>query len=116
MSIASRSAKGSVFKVHVPGAPAQATPPVFNTQAINSGVFKALTGLSVLIIDDEASVRESTSAALRLYGVNIDVADGWEQARAISQHLGPTLDAVISGYRLSTEKTASMLSTNWSRW
>lgn len=104
LTTASRPAKGSVFKVRVPGAPAQATPLVFNTQAINSGVFKALTGLRVLVIDDEASVRDSTSAALRFYGLNVDVADGWEQAREICQHLGPRLDAVISDYRLCNGK------------
>ncbi len=95
-TMASRPAKGSVFKVRVPAAPAASAPPAFNAQAINSGVFRALTGLHVLVIDDEASVRESTSAALLLYGLNVDVADGWQQARDICQRLGPRLDAVIS--------------------
>ncbi len=104
LSMDSRPGRGSVFKVRSAGArPGEPTIGP-NTQAINSGVYRALTGLKVLVIDDEASVRESTSAALRLYGLNVEVADGWEQARETCRRMEGGLDAVISDYRLCHSK------------
>jgi CheY-like chemotaxis protein len=60
----------------------------------------SLTGLSVLVVDDEETVRTSTAAALRLYGFRVEVADGLAQAIATAERLGSKLDALITDFRL----------------
>jgi signal transduction histidine kinase/CheY-like chemotaxis protein len=104
LHVHSRPGHGSVFKLVVPAAPVQAASEVTNPLAHNSGVFGALTGLHVLVVDDEATVRASTAAALKLYGLQVEVADGMAQAREVATRLGPKLDAVITDYRLCNGK------------
>ncbi len=105
LHVHSRIGKGSVFKLAMPSAPGQLDAPASeHPQALNSGVFRALTGLNVLVVDDEAPVRASTAAALKLYGLQVEVADGLAQAREVATRLGPQLDAVITDYRLCNGK------------
>ena len=98
--VASRVGHGSVFKVMLKRASPQVTLPTFQARAVSSGVFRALTGLRVLVIDDEASVRESTAAALRLYGLQVEVADGLASAKEVAIRMEGRIDAVITDYRL----------------
>ena len=100
VAVASRMGQGSVFKVTLHSASTGVMAPAFQTQAISSGVFRALTGLRVLVIDDEASVRESTSEALRLYGLQVELADGLASAHEVLTRLNGRIDAVITDYRL----------------
>ncbi len=102
--VASCTGRGSVFKVQMRRVKKPADLPSFQTRAVSSGVFRALTGLRVLVIDDEASVRESTSAALRLYGLQVEVADGLASAREAAIRLEGRIDAVITDYRLCKGK------------
>ena len=104
LAVASHSGRGSVFKIQMPAAARQIEKPLFQTQSVSSGVFRALTGLHVLVIDDEADVRESTTAALRLYGLQVEVADGLARACEIASRLGDQLGAVITDYRLCNGK------------
>ena len=91
---------GTVFKLKLYRAPRSAAVRETNFQSINSGVFRALTGLRVLVVDDEVTVRESTAAALRLYGLQVELADSLEQAHAVAAQWGDRLDALITDYRL----------------
>ena len=98
--VGSKVGKGSVFKIQLAQTSQREALPSFGARAISSGVFRALTGLRVLVIDDEASVRNSTSAALRLYGLQVEVADGLASARELVLALDGGIDALITDYRL----------------
>ena len=102
LEVFSRPGKGTVFKLRVAQCvPIAMTAPV-NFQSINSGVFRALAGTCVLVVDDEEKVRESTANALRLYGIQVELAEGAEQALAVAARLGHALHAAIIDYRLSS--------------
>jgi CheY-like chemotaxis protein len=58
----------------------------------------------VLVIDDEENVRISTAAALRQYGLQVEMADGLDQAQAMAARLGPRLNAIISDFRLRSNE------------
>ncbi len=98
--VQSRPGRGTVFKLRLQAAPRAVAQLETNFQSINSGVFRALTGMRILVVDDEVSVRESTAAALRLYGLQVELADSLEQATAVASRWGNQLDALITDYRL----------------
>ena len=100
VAVYSRPGRGTVFKLSLDAAPKAALQRETNFQSINSGVFRALTGMRVLVVDDELAVRESTAAALRLYGLQVELADSLEQAIAAAGQWGDKLDALITDYRL----------------
>ncbi len=100
LSVQSKLMHGTVFKVCVPSAPAQAKHLPSSTLEAASGTFRAMDGLTVLVIDDEENVRISTAAALRHYGLQVEMADGLEQAQNLAAQLGPKLSAVICDFRL----------------
>lgn len=102
LRVASKPGRGSVFKLLLPACTPAQLPQV--PAASRSSAFRALTGLRVLVVDDEATVRDSTSAALRLYGLQVEVADGMAQARGVVQRLNGSLDALITDYRLCNGK------------
>ena len=65
-----------------------------------------------MVVDDEATVRESTARALCEYGLVIEKVDGMEQARGRVKQLiknGTKLDAVISDFRLRNHENGITL-------
>ena len=100
VQVRSRVGRGSVFKLSLDAAPVSTSQPETNLQTINSGIFRALTGMRILVVDDELAVRESTAAALRLYGLQVELADSLQQAQVIAAQWGDRLDALITDYRL----------------
>ena len=100
VQVRSRVGRGSVFKLSLDAAPVSISQPETNLQTINSGIFRALTGMRILVVDDELAVRESTAAALRLYGLQVELADSLQQAQVIAAQWGDRLDALITDYRL----------------
>jgi signal transduction histidine kinase len=98
--VQSRPGRGTVFKLLVPVSASQVeTLPRIQTGMTSAG-FRALASMRVLVIDDEENVRVSTAAALRQYGLHVEVADGRELALQLAQQLGPKLDVIISDFRL----------------
>lgn len=94
--------KGTVFKLCLPQALAQPRQ-VTELAPLQLPAVYALSGLRVLVIDDEEAVRNSTSAALQQHGMQVDVADGLVQARALAlekRDAGQRFDVIISDFRL----------------
>jgi signal transduction histidine kinase len=109
----SHQGSGSVFKVRVPATAVRPYAGYVSTELpltpmtpmtpVTPISFRQWQNLRVLVVDDEEEVRESTSVALRLHGIQVEMADGLMQAEQTVQALrgaGLTLDAVITDFRL----------------
>jgi signal transduction histidine kinase/ActR/RegA family two-component response regulator len=102
LAVQSKSGRGTVFKLLLPSA--QAKPLHASPLETASGTFRALSSLTVLVIDDEENVRISTAAALRQYGLQVETADGLAQAQAVAAQLGAGLNAIICDFRLRNQE------------
>ncbi|MDB5963651.1 MAG: hybrid sensor histidine kinase/response regulator, partial [Polaromonas sp.] len=102
LEVLSRPGRGTVFKLQLPRSVALgAVAAAGSDGTIGSTTARwSLAGLCVLVVDDEETVRTSTAAALRLYGFQVEVADGLPQAVAVGERLGGKLDALITDFRL----------------
>jgi signal transduction histidine kinase len=101
IELSSISGKGSRFSVTVPLAPtlsefasAPTAPP-----AIDS----AFAGKLIVVIDDNALVRESMAGLLRTWNCDVVVADCYRAARACLAADGRAPDLIISDYHLSDD-------------
>lgn len=103
VQVHSRPGRGTVFKFLLPRAAVQADK-MLPLAGEGSKVPSPLSRLRVLVVDDEETVRSSTAAALRLYGLQVEVADGLAQARQIAAAPGHQLDALITDFRLRNEE------------
>jgi len=104
IDVRSVSGRGSVFSVEVPRAKeTRASPPV----DLTSGVEEILKGSSVLIVDDDALVREALAGLMNHWGCNVMIAADGEQALAAVSQSGRPLDAVLCDYRLPGGETGS---------
>ncbi len=104
LSVQSKSGRGTVFKLLLPSAPAQAKPMQAHPLESASGSFRALSSLTVLVIDDEENVRLSTAEALRQYGLQVETADGLAQAQSVAVDLGERLNVIVSDFRLREQE------------
>ncbi len=102
--VQSRMARGTVFKVLVSATVSQHKLAAPSIPESSSSAMRVLAGMAVLVVDDEENVRTSTAAALQLYGLDVKLADGVEQATQIAQNLGPTLGALITDFRLRSQE------------
>ncbi|OYY96144.1 MAG: hybrid sensor histidine kinase/response regulator [Polaromonas sp. 28-63-22] len=111
VQVQSRPARGTVFKLLLPRADLQASAPPPQAGMSRARAPWAMGSLRVLVVDDEETVRTSTAAALRLYGLQVDVADGLQQARDIAARLGDGLAALITDFRLRNEEDGIEVAT-----
>ena len=103
VQVHSRPGRGTVFRLLLPRAAANAEKTLPHAGE-GSKAASPLLPLRVLVVDDEETVRTSTAAALRLYGLQVDVADSLFQAREIAARPGHRLDALITDFRLRNEE------------
>ena len=103
MQVRSRPGRGTVFRLLLPPADANAENTSLEAREGSKAASLRLP-LHVLVVDDEETVRTSTAAALRLYGLHVDVADSLFQAREIAARPGHRLDALITDFRLRNEE------------
>jgi two-component system, sensor histidine kinase len=90
--------QGSIFSIAVPSgysAPASATTPKNSKQQI-----KGLRGRSVIVLDDDQTVREAMQLLLSDWGCNVIAAATLDDAIAQLQQSPRKLDMIIADYRL----------------
>jgi PAS domain S-box-containing protein len=75
---------GSTFTIRLPAIVEETLCPVAETPTLPSN-----TGMRVLVVDDDADVRESTALLLELNGYEVKVADSGEQAIALTGAFHP---------------------------
>jgi signal transduction histidine kinase/CheY-like chemotaxis protein len=110
VQVHSRPGRGTVFRLLLQRAAVQVEKPLLDTGEGSKSALP-LARLNVLVVDDEETVRSSTAAALRLYGLQVEVADGLAQAREIAARPGHRLDALITDFRLRDEEDGIQLAT-----
>ncbi len=100
LTVYSKIGRGTVFKLSAPLAdPQPGQEPMVSL--INSlKTANRLTGKHVLVVDDEENVRSSTAAVLRLNGMQVETAEGIQQALEIAFRPKQQLDVIISDLRL----------------
>ncbi len=95
VTVDSEPGVGSVFRVNVPRAAEAARV----MQRIPAASNASLAGLTVLVIDDDATNREATQALLQGWGCAVRCADALASARQAFQD-AEGIDCVIADYRL----------------
>ncbi len=102
IGVDSTPAQGSVFHVTVPrGDPSAVVPP----QRLLAEVGTDLSGMRVLVIDDEVDVREGMNTLLGQWGCELLLAGSEEEAVELLKQDSRAPDVVIADYRLREYKT-----------
>ena len=95
IDVQSRDGRGSVFRLRVPAG----DPKAVLTYAAPAHVTGALTGRRILVVDDEAEVREATVGLLSQWGcIVVATADASSAERAYAGRIGP--EAMLVDFRL----------------
>ncbi len=99
LSVISQPGRGSVFRVHLPSA----KPHDFSNNPADAFVtmplrFTSLNGLRVLVIEDDASVRQGMTELLGSWGCDCRVVEDVEDALALVNQWA--VQFIISDYRL----------------
>lgn len=102
IGLTSGVATGSVFHVVVPEGDVGNVGPLHSPE-VESGV--DLSGMLVLVIDDEISIREGMNTLLGQWGCKLILAGSEEEAVELLHQQGVVPDVVIADYRLREEKT-----------
>ena len=90
LKVESAPGKGSTFKVLFPASDGQAARPQ------RSGFEKNLAGRgTILVVDDEDTVRHAAKSALESYGYQVAVAENGQEAVELFQKLGTEISAVL---------------------
>ena len=100
VEVQSQPGRGTVFKVFLPISAPGTDTRAFGVSLGNLWALPLISHLHVLVVDDEETVRSSTAEALRMYGLQVEVADGLQQAREVAERLGDGLEALITDFRL----------------
>lgn len=107
---------GSTFSVVLPSSPPVASgtmtasdpPPAAPLMPIEPAHSNRLSGLNVLVVDDEVAITTAMSALLSSFGARVVTASGTDTAmQAVQAH--PELDIAIIDYRLGTQETGTEL-------
>lgn len=99
--VQSRPGKGSVFKISLP----IANLATYDAPSYRTPVTRHLNNLRVLMIDDDAAVREAMRTLLSQWGSECKVAENADEALALCHHFAP--DVIISDYRLRDNDTGA---------
>lgn len=109
LTVYSKIGQGTVFKLLVPLAgPLSELGSSISHERLPSTI-SSLTGKKVLIVDDEEAVRGSTAEVLRLYGLQVETAEGMQQALEIALRPGLLPDAIITDLRLRDDENGIQL-------
>jgi PAS domain S-box-containing protein len=91
IEVASELGRGTTFKIYIPG--------VVDAQA-DSGKPKAAAAMggqeTVLVVEDQAEVREYAAAALRAYGYQVIEAANAEEAMMLCEREGERIDLILT--------------------
>jgi len=96
ISLQSTPGKGSCFMLRIPVGNASAIEP-----AAQSATSVSLAGVTVLVVDDEAEIREGMQALLRSYHCHTGAAADTDEAIALLRDHGLVPDIIVADYQLA---------------
>jgi signal transduction histidine kinase/CheY-like chemotaxis protein len=103
LEVSSRPARGTMFRIRVPGMDQSALEGMdVGAETVPSPIGNAGT---LLVIDDEAKIRESTALLLEQWGYQAIVAGSGAEACARAREYGQAIHAIISDLRLRNGET-----------
>ncbi len=102
IAVASRPGKGSLFAVEVP----RGRRPAIQMRTVPAGgANDSLRDAFLLVVDDDALVRDAMGSLLRQWGCEVAVAANAEEAVATLDQADRLPDALLCDYRLPGEET-----------
>lgn len=102
MQLESKFGRGTLFRLLLPKAE-----PQVSEDTVSAPFVEDLAGARILVIDDEASVREAMSAMLESWSCEVLLAESREDALRQLRGGGQRLDLVVADYRLRENETGS---------
>ncbi len=97
IGVSSTPGKGSCFNIEVP----RSIAPVAETREVSTpSIPKAVTHQTLVVIDDEGAVRDSTATLLREWGYDVLAAESFEDAMRQISSAQRKPDAVLADFRL----------------
>ena len=91
VTLESELGKGTTFRLYFPQVESTETP-VAARRTISPGAATA----TILLVEDDAAVRQVTARMLRSRGYTVHIANGANEARALCTELGPKIDLLLS--------------------
>lgn len=110
LQVKSLVGKGTVFKLRLPIADPRDAGQTLDK--LGQPADFSIVGLRLLVVDDEASVRDSMTGALRFFVRSVESADGIQRALVIAeraQAAGEPFDLLITDFRLKDQEDGLML-------
>jgi CheY-like chemotaxis protein/anti-sigma regulatory factor (Ser/Thr protein kinase) len=104
VKVESEAGQGTTFTVHVPGENLVATTSRGAAPRVAVAARSGAPKPAVLIIEDDAAVRDALELVLGLEGYPIWVADSAAAAESIFARHGAEIDVVVSDYHLGDER------------
>jgi CheY-like chemotaxis protein len=101
IGVVSSPAAGSIFHIVVPKGDALTVGPL-SAQPTETSV--DLSGMVILVIDDEVNIREGMKTLLSQWGCQLILAGSEEESVELLRQSGAMPDVVIADYRLREEK------------
>ena len=105
--------KGATFSINLPLAPVTAADELHNpkhgldSKASSFGDSKALDGLRILVVDDEADSRDLIAAILMRYGSEVTCSESVSEALRVFQDWNP--DLIVSDIGMPDEDGFSLI-------
>ncbi len=106
IEVASRPGRGSTFAVEVPRG---VQPPTQAPAAPAPDATDSLSGALVLVVDDDAPIRDAMHTLLTQWGCTAATAANGEEAIAVLRRLERVPDAILADYRLNGEETGAQV-------
>ncbi len=97
----SRPGRGSCFSIDLP---MRKVEDAYKQTAASENEATDVSGLFVLVVDDDRTILNATCAWLRSMGCEVLLAESWNDALAeLKQHPYPVPDVIVSDYRLRSQ-------------
>lgn len=100
ISVRSRVGRGSCFRLHLQEDNDNANK-ILMPEAPVSYKVEDLSGINVLLVEDNQAVREAMQNLLEAAGAKVSTAANGQQARAVFSYMHHSINAILSDYRLT---------------